>query len=58
MSMGVPKKIVPNGKNIFPNRTFFFQSGKLFLSIFSSATIQMNNEIPNQSNLLGLRKDK
>jgi hypothetical protein len=36
----------------------FFQSGKLFFPIFPSATLQRNNEIPNQSNLLGLRKDR
>ena len=52
------KIIVLNGRNIFPNRAFFFQSGKLFFPIFPSATLQRNNEIPNQSNLLGLRKEK
>ena len=28
------------------------------MPIFPSATLQKNNEIPNQSNFLGLRKDK
>ena len=32
-----------------------FQSGKKKIP---SATLQKNNEIPNQSNLLGLRKDR
>jgi hypothetical protein len=42
------KIIVPNGKNIFPIRTFFFQYGKLFFPIFPSATtLQNSNEIPN-----------
>ena len=39
-------------------KIFFFQSGKLFFPIFSSATLQRNTEIPNESNLLGLRREK
>ena len=39
------KIIAPNGENIFSSRIFF-----------PSATLQRNNEILNQSNLLGLRK--
>jgi len=34
-----------------PNRTFCFP-------ILPRATLQRNNEIQNQSNLLGLRKDR
>ena len=49
--------IVPNGKAIFLNR-FFFQSGKLFLPIFQSVTLQNSDEIPNHSSLLGMRKDR
>ena len=42
------KIIVPNGKNIFQ---------KIFFPIFPYATLERNNEVPNQSNLLGLRKE-
>ena len=52
------KIIVPKGKIIFPNRTFFPQSGKLLFPIFPSAILQRNNEIPKKSNFLGLRKNR
>jgi hypothetical protein len=38
-------------KIIFPARKFFFP-------ISPGATLQKNNEISNQNNLLGLRKDR
>jgi len=41
-----------------PNRPFCFPIWKIIFSILPSATLQRNNEIPNQSNLLGLRKDR
>ena len=31
---------------------------KLFFPIFSNATLQRNNETPNQSNFWGLKKDR
>jgi len=37
---------------------FFFQPGKIFFPIFPGATFQKNNEISNQDNFLGLRKDR
>ena len=40
-----------NGKNYFPAGNFFFP-------IFPGATLQKDNEISNQNNLLGLRKDR
>ena len=40
------------------SRTIFFQPGKIFFPIFPGATLQKNNEISNQNNLLGLRKDR
>ena len=46
------------GKIFFQVEIFFFQSGKLFFPIFPSATLLMDNEISNQNNLLGLRKDR
>ena len=48
------KIIVPDGKKN-QNRTLFFPIWNIFFPIFPSATLQRNNEIPNQSNLLGLR---
>jgi hypothetical protein len=39
--------IVPDEKNIFPNRTHFFQCGKLFFPIFPTPILQRNNELPN-----------
>ena len=41
--------IFPTRKNIFPSRTIIFPT--------SGATLQKNNEISNQDNFLGLRKD-
>ena len=53
------KIIFPTRKNIFPSRNFFYQPEKIyFFQFFSGATLQKNNEISNQNNLLGLRKDK
>ena len=48
----------PTRKNIFPSRTIFFPTWKNIFPIFSSATLQMDNEISNQNNFLGLRKDR
>ena len=47
-----------NGKNIFPEGIFFFQSGKLFFPIFPSATLHRNNEIPNPNIFWRPRKDR
>jgi len=46
------------GKIFFQVEQFFFQPGKIFFPIFSGATLQKNNEISNQDNFLGLRKDR
>ena len=54
-----------NGKNNFSNyekyfskQNNFFQPGKIFFPIFPGAKLQKNNEISNQDNILGLRKDR
>jgi hypothetical protein len=49
------EKKIPTRKNIFPRRTNFFPTWK---NIFPGATVQKDNEISNQNNLLGLRKDR
>ena len=46
------------GKIFFQEEQFFFQPGKIFFPIFPGATLQKDNEISNQNNLLGLRKDR
>ena len=46
------------GKIFFHIEQFLFQPGKILLPIFPGATIQKNNEISNQDNFLGLRKDR
>ena len=46
------------GKIFFQVEQFFFQPGKIFFPIFPGATLQKNNEISNQDNFLGLRKDR
>jgi hypothetical protein len=45
-------------KIFFQVEQFFFQPGKIFFPIFPGATLQKNNEISNQDNFLGLRKDR
>ena len=52
------KKIFHLGKIFFQVEQFFFQPGKIFFPIFPSATLQKDNEISNQNNFLGLRKDR
>ena len=52
------KKIFQLGKIFFHVEQFFFQPGKIFFPIFPSATLLMDNEISNQNNFLGLRKDR
>ena len=52
------KIFFPTRKNIFPSRNFFFQPGKIFFPSFPGATLQKNNEISNQDNFFGLRKDR
>ena len=47
-----------NGKKNFPSRTIFFPTWKNIFPIFPGATLQKNNEISNQDNFLGLRKDR
>ena len=42
-------------KNICPNKTFLEILENYF---FPSATVKRNNEIPSQSNSLGLRKER
>ena len=46
------------GKNIFPSRTIFFPTWKDIFPIFPGATLKKNNEISNQDNFWGLRKDR
>ena len=41
------QKIFQLGKIFFQVEQFFFQPGKIFFPIFSSATLQMDNEISN-----------
>ena len=58
-SCGKMEKIIfPTRKNIFPSRTIFFPTWKNIFPIFLAATLHKDNEISNQNNLLGLRKDR
>ena len=58
-SCGKMEKIIfPTRKNIFPSRKIFCPTWKKKIPIFLGATLQKNNEISNQNNLLGLRKDR
>ena len=52
------KKNFQLGKIFFQVEQFFFQPGKIFFPIFPGATLQKNDEISNQNNLFGLRKDR
>ena len=52
------KKNFQLGKIFFQVEQFFFQPGKIFFPIFPGATLQKDNEISNQNNFLGLRKDR
>ena len=52
------KKKFHLGKIFFQVEQFFFQPGKIFFPIFPGATLHKNNEISNQDNFLGLRKDR
>ena len=47
-----------NGKLFFQVQLFFFKPGKIVFPNFPGATLQNSNEISNQNNLLGLRKDR
>ena len=49
------KKKFQLGKIFFQVEQFLFQPGKIF---FPCATLQKDNEISSQINLLGLRKDR
>ena len=51
-------KKIQLGKIFFQVEQFFFQRGKIFFPIFPFTTLQKNNEISNQDNFWGLRKDR
>ena len=52
------KKWLQMEKIFFQIEQFFSNLENDFFLIFISVTLKRSNEIPNQSNLLGLRKDR